>query len=70
MRTTSRCQGSSRGRVFFDEVQNVFLRFSGEAGVVFLAVLVGILGDGAPQIVDLFLQVFLAILLSTPFFFS
>ncbi|MCY1383452.1 hypothetical protein D9M69_715780 [compost metagenome] len=42
-------------RMFFDEVQDVFLGFGGEACVVLVAVLVRALGNGAPQIVDLFL---------------
>ena len=62
--------GLQQGRVFFQEVQNVFLRLFGEAGVVLLAEFVCAFGDGAPQIVDLFLQVLLAFLLSTALLFG
>ena len=54
--------------VFFDEVQNVFLRFIREASVVFFAELVCAFGNGAPQIVDLFLQVLFAVFLPAAFF--
>ena len=56
--------------MLFEEIQDVFLRFGGEAGIVLVAVLVGALGDGAPQVVDLFLQVLLALLLAQAFLFG
>ncbi|VVN40258.1 hypothetical protein PS676_05328 [Pseudomonas fluorescens] len=60
--------GLQQRRMFFDEVQDVFLRFGGEACIVPVAVLVCAFRNGAPQIVDLFLQMLLPVLLPTTFF--
>ncbi|MNF26851.1 hypothetical protein D3C84_74950 [compost metagenome] len=56
--------------MFLQEVQDVFLRLRGEALVVLLAALAGALGDGAPEVVDLFLQMFFALLLPAPLLFG
>ncbi|MNJ19339.1 hypothetical protein D3C77_136600 [compost metagenome] len=61
--------GFEQGCMLFDEVENIFLRFGGEARIVALAILVGTLGNGAPQVIDLLLQVFFAFLLPAPLFF-
>ncbi|MCY1407995.1 hypothetical protein D9M71_233090 [compost metagenome] len=62
--------GFQQWRVLLDEVKDVFLRFGREALVVLLAALAAALGNGAPEVVDLLLQVLLALLLSAPFFFG
>src|SRR5690606_29453847 len=55
--------------VFFDEVDNVFLRLGREALVIApVIVLAGRAGDGAPEVVDLCLQVFFTLLLTAAFF--
>ncbi|MNE47422.1 hypothetical protein D3C80_1418320 [compost metagenome] len=56
-----------QGGVLFNEIQDVFLWFGGEARIIALAVLVRALGDGSPQVVDLLLQVLFAVLLPAPF---
>ncbi|MNP83243.1 hypothetical protein D3C76_1821330 [compost metagenome] len=54
--------------MFFDEVEDVFLRFGGEACIIALASFVRTFGNGAPQVVDLLLQVLFTLLLAAPFF--
>ena len=65
MRTISRCQGSRRG--LLDEIEDVFLGFGGK--VQFLALRLGLVfgGQGAPQVVDLGLQVRLTLPLACIF---
>ncbi len=60
--------GLEQRRVLFDEVQQVFLGFSGVTGFArHLLPRAGADRDGAPQVVDLALQMLLALLLTQPF---
>ncbi|MCC2633413.1 MAG: hypothetical protein K0S48_1299 [Ramlibacter sp.] len=56
-----------QGRVLLDEVQDVLLRLLGEALGLLLGLLAGLGGQRAPQVVDLLLQVGLAVLAAVLF---
>src|SRR5690606_4613865 len=58
-------------RVLLDEVQQVFLGLGGVARFLLVFVVgIGVDRDGTPQVIDLALQILLALLLAPPFFFG
>ncbi|MCY1344260.1 hypothetical protein D9M69_302920 [compost metagenome] len=59
--------GLQQRGVLLEEVEDVLLGFHREALVVLVATFAAALGNGAPEVVDLFLQVFFAVLLPAPF---
>ncbi len=61
--------GLQQGGVLFDEVEDVFLGLCGEAREILFVVLARAFRDRAPQIVDLLLQMLLAVLHAATFFF-
>ena len=59
--------GLQQGRIFLDEVQQIFLGIGGKPNVGFFNQLFSRLGQGTPQVIDLLLQVGFALL--APHFF-